>query len=185
MDRHIHTEKPVDGWREYEGWAVSLTRSYSAHDIVDREDLVQVARIAVWQAWTRWDPAQGAFRPFASRYIVGALLRAYRDAAMVPAWRWERGERFLTNPIDDDMDVPAVEDPGFAAVDMDTVLDLLPPRWRTIVIRVSLAGHAIKDVAADLGAYPSQVTGWRLKAVAQLSEILDRASAGSEGERNA
>jgi RNA polymerase sigma-B factor len=59
----------------------------------EREDLEQVARIALWQAARRFDPARGcSFSTFAFPTIRGALLRHLRDragAVRIPRRWWE------------------------------------------------------------------------------------------------
>lgn len=40
----------------------------------DHEQYRQVGRIALWQAWTRFDTEKGDFTPFAYRSIRGAML---------------------------------------------------------------------------------------------------------------
>lgn len=40
----------------------------------DHEHFRQIGRIALWQAWTRFDEKKGHFAPFASRSIRGAML---------------------------------------------------------------------------------------------------------------
>ncbi len=40
----------------------------------DFEQFRQVGRIALWQAWERFDQEKGAFAPYASRSIWGAML---------------------------------------------------------------------------------------------------------------
>jgi RNA polymerase sigma-B factor len=57
----------------------------AAHDprfegLVEREDLEQTARLALWQAAQRFDPAHGCqFDTFAAPTIVGALMHYLRD----------------------------------------------------------------------------------------------------------
>lgn len=40
----------------------------------DHEHFRQIGRIALWQAWTRYDAEKGHFAPFASRSIRGGML---------------------------------------------------------------------------------------------------------------
>ncbi|MBO0602533.1 hypothetical protein I2483_12775 [Sporosarcina sp. E16_3] len=40
----------------------------------DHENFRQAARVALWQAWNRFDDAKGNFTPFAYRSIRGAML---------------------------------------------------------------------------------------------------------------
>lgn len=48
---------------------------------VDRDDLVQVARLALVRCAQTFDPAQGAFAPFATATIRGELKKYFRDLA--------------------------------------------------------------------------------------------------------
>lgn len=40
----------------------------------DHESFKQAGRVALWQAWTRYEEGRGHFAPFASRSIRGAML---------------------------------------------------------------------------------------------------------------
>lgn len=42
------------------------------------EEFKQAGRVALWQAWTRYEENQGHFAPYASRYIRGAMLDLLR-----------------------------------------------------------------------------------------------------------
>lgn len=62
------------------GLARHLAERFTGHN-VDREDLLQEARIGVWQAALKFDPSRGLkFSTLASTIIVRRLLRFVRDA---------------------------------------------------------------------------------------------------------
>jgi RNA polymerase sigma-B factor len=75
--------------------ALHLSRRYRAHD--EREDLEQVACLALVRAIERFDPARGvAFSSFAVPTIAGELKRYFRDlgwAVRVPRSLQELGQR--------------------------------------------------------------------------------------------
>jgi RNA polymerase sigma-B factor len=61
--------------------------------LAEREDLEQVARLALWQAWRRFDPARGCrFSTFALPTVQGELLHYLRDqgpAVRIPRSWWD------------------------------------------------------------------------------------------------
>lgn len=64
----------------YRGLAASLARRFRGKGIAD-SDLEQVALLGLINAITRFDPAIGAFEPFAVTTIQGELKRYLRDRA--------------------------------------------------------------------------------------------------------
>lgn len=46
---------------------------------VDRDDLIQIARLALLQCVKRWDPERGEFLGFATPTITGSIKRYFRD----------------------------------------------------------------------------------------------------------
>lgn len=140
MDNHGDGQKPVDGWREHEAWALSIARPYGPRPPLSRGDLEQIARIAVWRAWERYRPGEGAaFRTYAIRFVRGAVLRAYRDTSGVPSYQYERGARLQTVESPDRMDADkaawfAVSDRGFERVELGMLLDRLTDRERLCLV---------------------------------------------------
>jgi RNA polymerase sigma-B factor len=67
-----------------------MTRRFEG--LVEREDLEQTARLALWQAAQRFDPAHGCqFDTFAAPTIVGALMHYLRDRTLrvkIPRCWW-------------------------------------------------------------------------------------------------
>ncbi|WJY26406.1 sigma-70 family RNA polymerase sigma factor [Sporosarcina trichiuri] len=57
---------------QYEPMISSIIRKL--HIYREFEQFRQAGRIALWQAWSRFDEAKGDFAPFAYRSIYGALL---------------------------------------------------------------------------------------------------------------
>lgn len=53
------------------------------HIYRDHENFRQAGRVALWQAWTRYDNTKGHFAPFASRSIRGAMLDLLRAESRV------------------------------------------------------------------------------------------------------
>lgn len=63
------------------------------HIYRDHELYRQAGRIALWQAWQRYDPERGDFTPFAARSIRGAMLDELK--------KQHRYETFVTQTEDD------------------------------------------------------------------------------------
>ncbi|WP_301107735.1 sigma-70 family RNA polymerase sigma factor [Sporosarcina sp.] len=57
---------------QYEPMISAIIRKL--HIYRDFEDFRQAGRIALWQAWSRFDQSKGNFTPFAYRSIYGAML---------------------------------------------------------------------------------------------------------------
>jgi RNA polymerase sigma-B factor len=74
-----------------------MTRRFEG--IAEREDLEQTARLALWQAARRFDPARGCqFDTFAVPTIIGALMHHLRDRTLsmkVPRCWWGLRPRLL------------------------------------------------------------------------------------------
>ncbi|MBM7097677.1 MULTISPECIES: sigma-70 family RNA polymerase sigma factor [Alteribacter] len=63
-------------YEKYEPLIFSLLKKFRLH--FDQEEYVQIARVALFHAWRRFDPDMGAFPAFAKRYIEGYLIRAIK-----------------------------------------------------------------------------------------------------------
>lgn len=90
--------EPVDAEKLLREWEPIVRRLAGRWgNAAEREDLEQVARIALWQAARRFDPERGcSFKAFAFPTIRGALQRHLRDrggAIRVPRSWWELRSR--------------------------------------------------------------------------------------------
>ncbi|WLD94874.1 sigma-70 family RNA polymerase sigma factor [Alkalihalobacillus sp. AL-G] len=47
----------------------------------DFDEMQQIGRIALWEAYTKYDPVKGHFPPYAKQYISGRLLQAAKKSA--------------------------------------------------------------------------------------------------------
>lgn len=71
--RKDHTLKTFEEvLAQYEPMITASIRTLNIYR--DYEHFRQIGRIALWQAWTRYDAEQGHFAPYASRCIRGAML---------------------------------------------------------------------------------------------------------------
>jgi RNA polymerase sigma-B factor len=78
--------------RDWEPLALSIARRMARRfeGTVDREDLEQVARLALLQAARRFDPSRGQFSTFAFPTVAGEIQRYLRDRAPAVSFprRW-------------------------------------------------------------------------------------------------
>src|SRR5262249_11516543 len=66
--------------QRWEPLARQMVNRFNIHWAADREDLLQVARLALIEAGRSYDPGPGCqFRPVAINHILGALRRYIRD----------------------------------------------------------------------------------------------------------
>lgn len=89
------------------GIAVGQARSFYLPG-GDRDDVLQEARIGLWQACRRYDPEQGPFAPFARSVIHRHLASRLRTAT--------RGKHLLLTEAARDVDSPTLDDTTFAMV---------------------------------------------------------------------
>lgn len=68
----------------------------------DFEQFRHVARIALWQAWTRYDAERGDFAPYASRSIRGAMLDLLKKENQFETHYVQTEDVYLMNYIDFD-----------------------------------------------------------------------------------
>ena len=67
--------------RDNHGLVVRQLRRFSGHRHLDREDLLQIGRLALWKAAETFDPAKGgAWGSFATLCVQRAMMRHVRDS---------------------------------------------------------------------------------------------------------
>lgn len=130
---------------------------------VERDDLLQEARIALWSACERCDPERlSAFEAFARLTIVGALLHALRDAG-------EASSTCSLTPAD----VDALSEPSHASsvearVTLAQLLRLLHPRERQAIEMHYLRGETKAAVGEALGVTPTHASRILLSSMHKL-----------------
>ncbi|AXH98469.1 sigma-70 family RNA polymerase sigma factor [Sporosarcina sp. PTS2304] len=70
-----------DVLKQYEPMISAVIRKLSIYR--EFEHFRQIGRIALWQAWNRFDETKGNFTPFAYRSIYGALLDELKSETRV------------------------------------------------------------------------------------------------------
>lgn len=118
---------------EHLGLATALARRYGGRG-VDMDDLEQVARLALVNAARRYEPAQGAFAPFATATIHGELKRHFRDRAWMvrPPRRLQEIQALIS----------AEQLPEITAANIDELAE-----------RLGVTRQELKDAAAARGCF--------------------------------
>jgi DNA-directed RNA polymerase specialized sigma24 family protein len=121
-------------------WALSVARRFRPVGILDGGDYAALALYGAWVARTRYRGGV-KFRTFAYRFVKGAILRAIRDTAGLPAWAYERGARLEVLPLAPDWDTAdgyREWQPEAAYMDREAtaMVDALPTEQRRAVRHV-------------------------------------------------
>ena len=149
--------------RRYEPMVQAIVRRLRLPRRVDREDIVQEARLGVWDAIVAWRPGRATFAGFAARCIfhrvIVALNRAGRQKQRIlnnacefelsPGWRSPRS-RQLADPES----VAEVHE-LFAAV--LAALPTLSHKERTVLVGM-LNGRSCQELADQLGGTPKAIS---------------------------
>lgn len=146
----------------------------------DRDDFLQIARLAGWQAWQQWRPGGMAVRPWLTTKVWNAMLDAlaskgYGAEISRPAFR--RGERRITVTIPEDL---LIADDAFdrQLERLDTKqlvergLRALTPREATIISLQDLDGYRQEDIGEMMGIGSSRVSQIRTAALAKMHARL-------------
>lgn len=149
--------------RRYEPLVQATVRRLRLPQRVDLEDIVQEARLGVWDAIVAWSPGRATFARFAARCIfhrvIAALNRAGRQKQRIlnnacefelsPGWRPPRS-RQLADP-----ESVAEAHELFAAV--LAALPTLTRKERTVLVGM-LNGRSRQELADELGATPKAIS---------------------------
>ena len=158
-------------WNAVRGVAYASCRNLPMW--VPRDDLLQEASLAAWQAAGRWRPDGGSsLGGFVARRAVGAVRDVMRKNA---ASTRDGNLRPVLVPLDEHRDPPAAV--GDTDVDLrvtfDQALDRLPPRHRHVVVEHFLNDRTIMDVGRDLGVSGAAVSLIGKSALNRLRKDAD------------
>ncbi len=146
---------------------------------LDRDDLRQVARIAAWQAESRFDPARGvSLGSYVATSVRWALANEMRDRDHLPRSLRACANRILTETgeapgwaavpvaLEDVLEPRAEEDPAelalarVEAAHLDAALARLPAREREVIVCHFWQGQTCATIGAGLGI--GKGTVWRI-----------------------
>lgn len=137
--------------RRFTPLALAQARRYRGKGIADG-DLEQVAMLAMLRALDRYDPAVGAFDPFAARTVSGELKRHFRDRAWsvrVPRTLQERVLDVTRASQELSQRLGRWPSPGEIAEELDLAVD--------DVIEALGASRAYSSISLEA---PDSETGW-------------------------
>jgi RNA polymerase sigma factor (sigma-70 family) len=149
-------EVPDLDWNAVRGLAYASCRNMPQW--VPRDDLLQEASLAAWQAAGRWRQDGGSsLAGFVAQRAVGAVRDVMRKNA---ASTRDGTLRPVLVPLDEHRDPPAAlsDTDVDLRVTFDQALDRLPPRHRHVVIEHFLNDRTIIDVGRDLGVTGAAVS---------------------------
>jgi RNA polymerase sigma factor (sigma-70 family) len=148
---------------------MSVACRHTPSGIVDRDDLKQLARIALWRAWVEYDPDGGAsFKTWAYHKVRGAILHEFRDTSGVPGGAYEKGVRVTVYPVMEDTPEPVMEEAGYAAAEWSCLLDVLPERERRVVALCGPWGLTQAEAGAALHLCQGMVSLLRRQGLDRL-----------------
>ena len=149
--------------RRYEPLVQATVRRLRLPQRVDREDILQEARLGVWDAIVAWRPGRATFAGFAARCIFNrvmvALDRAGRKKQRIlnNACGFEISPGWRPPPTQQLADPESVTDAHelFAAV--LAALPTLTHKERTVLVGM-LNGRSRQELADQLGATPKAIS---------------------------
>lgn len=132
----------------------------------DHEQYRQAGRVALWQAWTRFDDEKGDFTPFAYRSIRGAMLDELK-----------RENRLEENvmPMEDDVLVyvmgGAGGDDGFDH--LRDAIERLSPSEKALIQWIFVEGCSLAECADRFGISVAGVKKRRQRMLKKLKELIE------------
>jgi len=131
----------------------------------DKEDYIQTGRIALYEAWSRYDGERGAFAAYAKSYVYGRIKQSL-----------ERKDRWQTrNVVTEPLEMNEFNPMTTNAEDMLILYDWLArtnlsPREKRWVLQGLFNGHKPQEIAAMYNVAVSTVKTWRKTALKKLRE---------------
>lgn len=148
-----------------------LIRSLAARFLgaQDRKDIEQIGRMALIDVARRWDSDRAKLWTFARPRVFGAMLR-YATKRLEIEY-----EEVLAQPADAadecmEHAVFATEPNQETAVEIADLIGSLGEKEKS-VIRLSLEGKGIEDIAAELGSSKSEVFRAYQRAVRKMQKV--------------
>lgn len=116
------------------------------HIYRDHDSFIQAGRVALWQAWNRFDATKGNFTAFAYRSIRGAMLDEMKKESKFD-------ERFTH--VDDSSLAYLLENQNHCHAGMADkiadILDILSPAERELIQSLFIEGLTLMECAKNIG----------------------------------
>jgi RNA polymerase sigma factor (sigma-70 family) len=114
------------------------------HIYRDHDSFIQAGRVALWQAWNRFDATKGNFTAFAYRSIRGAMLDELKRENKFEEHVMQMEDESLGNLIE------AKSNDG-ASYRLAEVLDTLSPAEQELVHWLFIDGFTLTECAERIG----------------------------------
>ncbi len=134
----------------------------------DREGFRQVGRVALWQAWIRYEKEQGHFAPFASLSIRGAMLDKLKEEG--------KFEEYNTQTEDDIIDsLREGETPEVEAWSdrLTAVFDQLTENERMLIQWLFVETRSQAEAAKIAGISVAGIKKRRARLLIKLRKLID------------
>lgn len=152
---------------QYEPMISSLIRK--THIYRDFEQYRQAGKVALWQAWERFDLSKGDFTPFAYRSIRGALLDEMKIQNRFEQRVIQMEDDILEMVIDADIPEPFVW-----SEKVDHALFCLSDKERELISWLFVEGLSLNDCAAQIGISVAGVKKRRERTLLKLHDSLTK-----------
>ena len=133
----------------------------------DHESFRQAGRVALWQAWTRYEEGRGHFAPYASRSIRGAMLDRLKGEI-----------RFEENVMQTDDDVLAILNEFEGPVSenwsdrVEAAFEILTEAEQSLILWLFVEGLTQAECAANAGISVAGIKKRRERMLVKLRKIL-------------
>ncbi|WP_157811937.1 sigma-70 family RNA polymerase sigma factor [Alteribacter populi] len=134
----------------------------------DQDEYLQIGRIALYEAWCRYDPQKGPFPGYAKAYVKGYLLIAIQDHV-------KRNEHFqLTEPLTLTDTAPVSADESLEEIYSLIRTARLSRREKTWVIETIIHQLKPREIAEKYNVKISTVHTWKKEATKKLKKSLSK-----------
>lgn len=154
-----------DVLEQYEPMISASIRKLNIHR--NHDSFRQAGRVALWQAWSRFDEAKGSFTPFAYRSIRGSMLDELKKENVF--------EKNITLMEDESLAyimVPEIADQHEALNRLADALDVLSPAEQELVQWLFIEGYTLTECAERIGITVEGVRKRRYRSLAKLKRAL-------------
>lgn len=134
------------------------------HIYKNKEHFRQIANVAIWLAWEKYDPQRGDFEPYASQTIRGALLSELTKSSIYE-------ERYI--PMEDQIVTAWIEriEEQQQLESLERALETLTVEERDLLINYYYEGYTHKEMAEKRGITLAALQKRKLRLLVKLKEM--------------
>ncbi|MBP2242223.1 DNA-directed RNA polymerase [Cytobacillus eiseniae] len=140
----------------------------SLHIYMNKDEFYQIALIALWEAYERFDPEKGNFTGYAYSYIKGRLLTEMNHANKHFDHTCPANEEIL-HYVEDESCICPLEEDTLLAYCQAAALTENQTKW---VLYTYLKGFNVKEIASIEKVSLSAVKSWRTGATDRLKKSI-------------